>query len=221
MSIRSVLGSRASIAGVLGSGRGGAPAAWYLAGGVSAANCVAAYQPKGAVSLAASYTNLANPGTYNAAPGATPPAWDTSYGWSISGSVSTISASISGNQNFSVLIRFSDRTSGSRLGGLRSGGAYMMYLAPFWSTVTLYYYNGGFVTAGAAITSGVSGMAGAQPYKNGGTDGSPFGAATFTTNSFDIQPGMALTCKVQAVAIYNTTLTAPQVAAISSAMSLL
>ena len=31
-----------------------------------------AYQPKGAASLAASYFNLANPGTYNAAPGTAP-----------------------------------------------------------------------------------------------------------------------------------------------------
>jgi len=38
---------------------------WWLSGGIAAANCVAAYQPKGAASLEASYVNLANPGTYN------------------------------------------------------------------------------------------------------------------------------------------------------------
>jgi len=41
---------------------------WYLSGGIAAANCIAAYQPKGAASLAASYANLPNPGTYNAVP---------------------------------------------------------------------------------------------------------------------------------------------------------
>ena len=66
-----VLGSRAAMGYVLGRGAGAA-AQWWLSGGVSAANCVAAYQPIGATSLAASYTNLANPGTYTAAPGVAP-----------------------------------------------------------------------------------------------------------------------------------------------------
>ncbi len=40
---------------------------WDNNGAIS--GCVAAYQPKGAADLAASYVNLANSGTYNAAPG--------------------------------------------------------------------------------------------------------------------------------------------------------
>ena len=35
---------------------------WYLASGVPAANCIAAYAAKGAAGLAASYDNLAAPG---------------------------------------------------------------------------------------------------------------------------------------------------------------
>lgn len=57
---------------------------WYLAGGITAAQCMAAYQPKGAASLAASYTNLANVGTYTAAPG-TAPAFATATGWTFNG----------------------------------------------------------------------------------------------------------------------------------------
>ena len=57
--------------GPLGVTANGA-ARWYLAGGISASACVAAYQPKGSTSLAASYTNLNSPGTYNAAPGVAP-----------------------------------------------------------------------------------------------------------------------------------------------------
>lgn len=69
------------IGGALGRGyrRAAAAVPWYLAGGVSAANCIAAYQPKGASSLEASYVNLANPGTYNLS-GATP-AFDSALGY--------------------------------------------------------------------------------------------------------------------------------------------
>jgi len=54
---------------------------WWLAGGISAANCLAAYQPKGAASYAASKVNLANPGTYNLSDGAAYPTWDAVNGW--------------------------------------------------------------------------------------------------------------------------------------------
>ena len=70
--------------GRLGAGKQTSAAVpWWLSGGIAAANCIAAYQPKGAASLAASYVNLASPGTYNLTipPGMTAPTWDTSYGW--------------------------------------------------------------------------------------------------------------------------------------------
>ena len=54
---------------------------WWEAGGATGA--VAVYQPIGAASLAASYVNLANPGTYDAAPGVAP-TW-ASAGWTSNG----------------------------------------------------------------------------------------------------------------------------------------
>lgn len=57
---------------------------WYLAGGVSAANCIAAYQAKGAASYAASKINLINPGTYNLIDGVSP-TWDAINGWTFDG----------------------------------------------------------------------------------------------------------------------------------------
>jgi hypothetical protein len=59
---------------------------WFLAGGVAAANCLAAYTPKGAASLAASYDNNAAPGngladgTYDCTLGVAP-TWDITNGW--------------------------------------------------------------------------------------------------------------------------------------------
>lgn len=66
--------------------RGGATAIpWYLSGGISAANCIGAYKPKGAASLAASYTNLANPGTYTASFTGVTPLWSAANGWELDG----------------------------------------------------------------------------------------------------------------------------------------
>jgi hypothetical protein len=66
---------------------------WWLAGGVAAANAIAVYQPKGAADLAASYVNLANPGTYDAAPG-TAPTFDAATGWTFNGSTQYLTTGV-------------------------------------------------------------------------------------------------------------------------------
>ena len=61
--------------------RGGAGAVpWWLAGGVDPADCVGAYQAKGAASYTASKVNLANPGTYDLTT-ANNPTLDSTTGW--------------------------------------------------------------------------------------------------------------------------------------------
>lgn len=59
--------------------------AWWLAGGINPADCIAAYQPKGAASFSDSLINLANPGTHDAISTGTnnPPL--SSDGWVFSG----------------------------------------------------------------------------------------------------------------------------------------
>ncbi len=52
---------------------------WWLAGGIKPGKCAAAYRAKGANSLGASYSNLANPGTFDLE-GATP-TWNPTIGW--------------------------------------------------------------------------------------------------------------------------------------------
>ena len=78
---------------------------WWLSGGISAANCIAAYQPKGAADLAASYVNLANPGTYNAAPGVAP-TWAAADGWTFGGTNYLLCGSATLNHNdITVIVR--------------------------------------------------------------------------------------------------------------------
>lgn len=54
---------------------------WWLAGGIDPDDCIAAYQPKGAASYAASKVNLANSGTHDLSDGTAYPTWDASKGW--------------------------------------------------------------------------------------------------------------------------------------------
>ena len=68
---------------------------WWLSGDISAANCIAAYQPKGVASYAASKINLANPGTYNLedAGDTSVPSWNGATGWNFDGSDDKLYAS--------------------------------------------------------------------------------------------------------------------------------
>lgn len=79
---------------------------WWLAGGVSAANAIVAYQPIGAANLAGSYINLANAGTHNAAPGVAP-TFDASTGWTFNGT-QYLTTTITPNDSPSIIIRYSN-----------------------------------------------------------------------------------------------------------------
>lgn len=229
--IRSVLGSRASIGGPLGSGRGGA-AAWYLAGGVSAANCVAAYQPKGAASLSASYTNLANPGTYTAAPGVAPTL--TADGWTGTGT-QYLTTGIVPASGWSMIVRFvslsAEATDNAFCGSYGSGNTFFLVQPRYPVSNSRFYGNGGISTAiSGRISSGVMAIAGGTGYLDGVQDytgmaawsGTGYGIYLMAANgSGTLNSQSPINGSVAAVAIYNATLSAAQVAEISSAMAAL
>ncbi len=83
-----------------------AAANWWEAGGAPAPVWV--YTPKGAASLAASYSNLANPGTYDANPQVAP-AWDAGTGWTSDGTKWLLAPSLTyaADQSQVLLVRFS------------------------------------------------------------------------------------------------------------------
>ena len=93
-----------------------APAAaavpWWLTGGISAANCIAAYQPKGAADYAASKVNLAKPGTYDAADGTAYPTWSAAAGWiAATTGYLTTGITVSTNTSWSFIARYAGATS--------------------------------------------------------------------------------------------------------------
>lgn len=208
--------------------------AWWLEGGISAANAIAAYQPKNAASLAASYVNLANPGTYDAAPGVAP-TFNAATGWTFNGSTQYLTTGVvpENNQGWSAIVRWSDLGSSGFLGISASWQAGRA-VGFAWNTTTTpdtyYYYNGGVMNAGAVRTvqTGVSAVAGNTAYFDGSVDGTAIPSAA-GVNTYDFWigwndvgvPYLGGAFKVQAAAIYDTVLTAFQVAALSAAMAAL
>ena len=202
-----------------------AAANWWETGGATSA--VAVYQPKGAASLAASYINLANPGTYDAAPGSAP-TWDTTNGWIFNGSSQYLLASYSFTATTTLLVRAAlAPTAGSfrplvysvsapSYFGIRSANA---------NAVQFVYGNTPKVTTASNLSAGVYGMTSADGYLNGTLDKSWSDTLGIISSGFSVGATSAgaafLACTVQAIAIYDTTLTAPQVAAVSAAMAAL
>jgi len=203
--------------------RGGAK--WWLAGGIDPANCVAAYQPKGAVSEAASKVNLARPGTYDSSwdSGIT---WDTSYGWYFNTRYAVINHNYSPvSYQHSYFVRYTQPISTQTF--LVYRGAVNKYVGFLLQpTSNLRFYNGQAGDAGIlAPLSAVLGIVGSKLFIDG-TD-----TLKAVSGSWTGDPGVNVrsasngfppnTPKIQAIAIYNTIISAIQAAAVSAAMAAL
>ena len=148
-----------------------AAADWWLAGG--APTPIAVYQPKGAASLAASYVNLANPGTYDAAPG-TAPTLDAS-GLVFNGTNQYLTTGITPgtDQSWSMLARFSGASGNCNfIGTYRDdGGAAIFGLNSYSDGNAMRYYHNDVgsdaLVVAPSLSSGVSAIAGRTAYRNG------------------------------------------------------
>ena len=214
---------------------------WYLAGGVSAANCIAAWQPKGAASLAASYVNLANPGTYNLT-GTTPPTWNASDGWICADSGKKLSVnSISLGTTLTVVARIVPSLQKlpyyfSGLVGVSTTTQSPLAISGTSSTVDYIEYT--VSTSGVSNASALTLLntdvnvattrngVGVSVYRNGiaVADTGDLAANTACTVTHLLQREtfqLAYYGKVYSIAIYNSVLTADQISAIHTAMSAL
>jgi hypothetical protein len=191
-----------------------------------APNCIAAYQPKGAHDYQASKVNLANPGTYNAYEG-TAPSWNTVDGWIFVAAATThlkTDVLTNDNQTSSMIIRFSNGL------GYLMGARNVGFNHRTSGYTRQYIYGTIAVGSGTVTNSGISCLAGTQGYYNGSTDGNAIASSSVAGNRI-LMIGSRTTslyvseynCNayIQAVAIYNYTLTADQVAALTAAMNAL
>ena len=208
-----------------------AAANWWEAGGATGA--VAVYQPKGAASLAASYSNLANPGTYDAAPGVAP-TWASGTGWTFAGT-QYLKSGITPADGYSVVVRVSNYAQAYTASfGTRASSTARFYIMPNTingggSSIFAYASIEQGTGSGTSVVNGVLAMTKDAGYKDGviitAISSTWVGAAggTVYIGARD-RAGAAdyyMTGDIQAIAIYNTTLTAPQVAAVSAAMAAL
>jgi hypothetical protein len=200
---------------------------WWLSGGIPAANCIAAYQPKGAASLAASYVNLANPGTYNAAPGVAP-TWDAVNGWIFDGISQYLKGPIVDQLTGSFVIRFSNITNAGYIGGWNGTAGIRFGISPNLSASGVRYRCGSY--DGNVLPVALSGIFSLSDkgYRNGNAD----------TTAFTISSSFSLLCVigalwtgaaasnycaeyVQAASFYSIKLSPAQEMALNTAMAAL
>lgn len=199
---------------------------WYLLGGVTTAQCAVAYQPKGAASLAASYSNLNNPGTNDAALGTAPTLGAGGWVFASVSSQYLVVPNLLQSTAWSFLIRVSSWTRGaskSAFGEFQDVGHSMLVQST--NATTLTFYHNGSKAITNSDTSGVFGVAGPTPYINGAAQTD----MTQTANT-SIKPmwiaainsaGQYSDVTVAALAIYNVTLSPTQAGLISTAMAAL
>lgn len=200
---------------------------WWEAGGASGA--VAVYQPIGAADLANSYTDLSGNGN-DAAPGVAP-TWDAVNGWTFNGTNQYLDSGVvpANDQTWTMIVHLTSWASGdSRIAGsLNDNDSFFSLRAT--TTLGILYGNGSkSVFSAPAVSSGVFAVAGNNGYRDGiidksgwtGWTGTPIeiyiGALNLQTN-----PAAFGEFKMQAIAIYNNTLDAAEVLAVSNAMAAL
>lgn len=225
-------GQRLVIPGVQVMQTKAAASSWWLSGGIGAANCIAAYAPKGAADLASSYINLANPGTYNAAPGVAP-TFNTADGWTFNGTTQYLTCGIVPALTWSMIIRLSagqGTATGKTTAGVYHSTTQSFLIQPHGDFAGEYeFWNGNTLRlTGGQKNSGVFCVAGKGAYYDGANVGTITAGGTNPTNAIYIGAlnfgGTAINLfghKIQAFAIYNTTLTAGQVSDLTTAINLI
>ncbi len=195
---------------------------WFRAGG--APQPLAAYCPLGAASLAASYVNIANPGTYNAAPGVAP-TWNASNGWIGNGSA-FLNTGIVGSTDFTVVVR----VSGVASGAYTAFGVWGTQFAVFPNlSGNVRYWTADIHQVAPGLSAGVLALNRVAGYRNGAFDvgiDDPDAAWTqplwlLGTNSAG-SLAWGLVGNLQLAAIYNTSVNyAIWVPAVMTAMAAL
>lgn len=198
---------------------------------VDGQTCVAAYQAIGAASLEASYVNLANPGTYNCTVPVTAPSFDPAVGWQFTANSEQYLSTNwpRGTSSYiTVAIRITGVSNNETLfGAVHSSGARLVFV----NSADRYYTNGSYSAvcrATGQYGNGVHVISDVYAYYNGNLVAS--GWPQRTENIGVSYVGCAndngtatsfATVNFQAIAIYSTALSEPDVAALTTRMAAL
>jgi len=206
---------------------------WWQEGGILGTNVVAAYQPKGASSLANSYINIANPGTHDLTTTAAP-VWNAENGWGGNGISTYLDTGILFDSLYSSVMRFSDlvpdmTSSSVLLGTYSSGRRFQIGLGYIESDYMAYSWGGTTLNVAPFLNSGTVASTPNKAYRDGILDANINGVWTPGVNPVslyllayhNVMAGGAVAnveANVQSSAIYNSELTPDQVLAIHNAM---
>ena len=138
----------------------------------------AAWQPKGAANLLASYLRIAGYDGYdNVDPdiigAGVAPGFDISRGW-IGGGGAWLESGLYVSKSWTMLVRFANgiaTPSTSALCGIYQSTTFRMYIQPYYTGVNVRYASASVINRAPGLTSGVLAIAGQQPYRNGVLDG--------------------------------------------------
>ncbi len=211
------------------------PAAnWWEAGG--APTPVAVYQPKGAASQAASYVNLVNPGTYDAAPGVAP-SWSSGTGWAWNGSTQYLTTGIVPvvDRTWSAIVRFSDASAVDYAVpfGVQTNdgnGNVVFDVLPNPVSQAGGWENSGYLLMTGGVSAGVMAIAGDTGYLDGVAEsgsisfqaGINVAEITIGCRNLGASQAMFFNGKIQALAIWDTsTGHATWMPAVSAAVALI
>lgn len=210
---------------------------WWLSGGISAANCIAAYAAKGAASYAASKSNLANPGTYDANDEGTHAIdWDSVNGWKQDGLISSyLLTGISPDDTWSMIANVTNFQDMGAVDANTLCGVYddnpnhAFYIDNYNYKTRASHGNVAAVVDLTVVASGNIAIAGKNTYVDavakstiGAGAGTTYGPLAIGAKIYNGSPvNYAGVVYIQSLAIYDTTITGDQVTALKTAMDAL
>jgi hypothetical protein len=175
--------------------------------------------------------NNANPGVNDLTEGNGPIPWVAVVGWSfVAAAVQWFDTGIvPGTTGWSMLAQYANGLGANAVVcGQFNGFQTFFELWPWNAPGRVVYGNGNITVPVPGLLTGNIGIGGFQGYRNGIADGGPIGAwSAPTVRSIYIgrRNGIAaawwFTGDIESVAIYNCTLTAPQMLAVATAMTAL
>jgi len=209
-----------TLAGKLTLAIGGVP--WYRAGG--SPTPIAAYRADKAVSLAASYVNLISPGTHDLTVGAAPD-WSAASGWEFLGAGDWLATDIVPATGWTMIVKYSSLQAGNGIlaGATKTNAQFALW--PYQLTNdAIQFGSGGILTVNNQKNLyGTIAVSGNLGYRNGVAVAGTIGAWADTAYSIYISgandgsdpPTARLNgCFVQAMAVWDKTLSASQILAI-------
>jgi hypothetical protein len=202
---------------------GGGSSDWWLSGGVDSADVIAAYQPKGASTLAESYVNLADPGTYDAYPGNAP--YLTADGWMSDRNDYYLETGIYLPEESTIIVSLSNIQENTNNYVCSNGTSGQWRMMLFRNGRKQWWFGSRNFSTDVTSSTGVIAISGPKVYLDGTLiatiSSSVSGASPTPLRLMAWSTSNGINGNMESAAVYSTNLSDAEVSAISSAMAAL